>query len=140
GDQLANLVLRLPAEAAVEGALAVRTAEFGHILVHEPRRQPEVGRQGIRPRNVAPEALISIASTLIAPACSRLKGQGCQHATILRREVAEGHPRRVPLRSHFRRRFPRPSPEARRSCRRSRTWALPRRRRTCPGPSPSRCR
>src|SRR5690606_3346062 len=52
GDQLANLVLRLPAEAAVEGALTVRTAEFGHILVHRPRRQPGVGRQGIRLRNV----------------------------------------------------------------------------------------
>src|SRR5690606_27318533 len=77
GDQLANLVLRLPAEAAVEGALTVRTAEFGHILVHRPRRQPGVGRQGIRLRNVAPKASISIASTLIAPACSRLKGQGC---------------------------------------------------------------
>src|SRR5690606_28803336 len=99
GDQLAHLVLGLAAEAAVEGALAVGTAEFGHILVHLPR----AGGRGFASGNVAPGVSISIASTLIAPACSSLKGQGCQNATISGPMLS---PRVSPalLRSRFRRR------------------------------------
>src|SRR5690606_33575305 len=65
GDQLAHLVLRLAAEAAVESALAVGTAEFGHILVHVPDADRKWSARGFAPGNLALKVSISIVTTLI---------------------------------------------------------------------------
>ena len=54
GDQLAHFVLRLAAEAAVERALAVGSAQFGHLALILVPRDPATG---IGPRNVRPRGV-----------------------------------------------------------------------------------
>src|SRR5690606_32704020 len=47
-NQLAHLMLGLAAEAAIKGAFAVGSAQFGHILVHDPGAKG-VGTSGDSP-------------------------------------------------------------------------------------------